>query len=173
VLVPYLAKVSDDHLSHAQGKGSELSTGGMATKLKAANNVAKMGGIAAIVDGRDPINIYRALKGEQIGTVIGSQKAEKISKRKQWIAFFNRIQGTIIVDDGAKDALNAQRSLLPVGILSVKGPFGVGSLVQIEDRKANPIALGLTELASPDIEAIKGQSPGEEVIHRDNIWTQI
>lgn len=170
MLVPYIAKVGDEHLQHALGKGSELSTGGMSTKLKAASNVAKMNGIAAIVDGRTPSNILKVLAGESVGTVIGTTQKTGVSKRKQWIAFFNRIQGTITVDDGAKKALNEGRSLLPVGIVRVDGTFGIGSLVQIMDKKGGPVALGLSECSNVEIDAIKGQSPADEVIHRDNIW---
>jgi glutamate 5-kinase len=173
-LVSHISKVADEHLSHAKGKGSELSTGGMSTKLTAANNVAKMGSIAAIVDGRTPTNICKVLSGAPLGTVIGAQHSGQVSKRKQWIAFFNRTQGTIIVDEGAKKALlDDQRSLLPVGIVKVEGTFGVGSLVQIEDKKRNPVARGLSEYSSTDIDNMKGQSPGDEVIHRDNIWTDL
>jgi glutamate 5-kinase len=183
VRVPYIENVSEEHLAKAVGKGSELSTGGMSTKLKAASNVAKMGGVSAIVDGRKPSDIVDVLSGADIGTVIGDdRKATTISKRKQWIAFFNRVQGSIVVDDGAKKALLSHRSLLPVGIVDVKGPFGVGTLVQIEDKKGERIALGLSEYSSEEIEKIKGRSTselqtvlenvhGDEVIHRDNIWT--
>lgn len=170
-IVSHIEKITDTHLSHARGKGSELSTGGMATKLKAADNVARMGGIAAIVDGREPSNLVKVLNGESVGTVIGTQNASAASKRKQWIAFFNRVQGSIVVDEGARVALEKKRSLLPVGITCVKGPFGVGSLVQIEDKNGDLVAMGLSEFSSEEVDSMKGQSPGTEVIHRDNIWT--
>jgi glutamate 5-kinase len=184
-VVPHISKVSDEHLQDAKGKGSELSTGGMSTKLKAANNVAKLGGVSAIVDGRKGNQIAGVLAGEPVGTVIGDSKPENaISKRKQWIAFFNRVQGRILVDDGATEAiLSKKRSLLPAGVLGVKGSFGVGALVEIEDPKGRVVAVGLSEYASSDIDLIKkhgsheiesilGKVHADEVIHRDNIWNQ-
>jgi glutamate 5-kinase len=186
VVVPHITKVSEDHLLDARGKGSELSTGGMSTKLQAANNVAKIGGVSAIVDGRKANQIVDIFSGKPVGTVIGDPRsASAISKRKQWIAFFNRVQGSLVIDDGAAHALlNGKRSLLPAGIVAVKGHFGVGTLVQIEDKKGKAIAVGLCEYTSADIEQIKshpsheigsilGKVHGDEVIHRDNIWTDL
>jgi len=173
-VVSHISQVTGELFEHTKGKGSELSTGGMTTKLKAAGNVTRMGSLCAIVDGREPSNIFGVLQGKTIGTIIGSGKSSKVTKRKQWIAFFNRIQGAIVVDDGAKKALlKENRSLLPVGITKVTGNFGVGSLVNVLDKKGEIIACGLTECSSSDINELKGKTPADEVIHRDNFWTNI
>lgn len=174
-LVSHISRVTDEHFEHTKGKGSELSTGGMATKLRAAGNVAQMGGLCAIVDGREPKNLVDVMLGKPIGTIIGSVKQPaKVKKRKQWIAFFNRVQGSIVVDDGAKKALlENNKSLLPVGITKVIGNFGIGSVVNVQDKGGTVIACGLSEYSSSDIDQLKGRTPADEVIHRDNFWTNL
>jgi glutamate 5-kinase len=183
--VKYVPSVTSKVLGLAKGKGSDLSTGGMATKLMAAHSMAKIGGVALIIDGRKPDEITRAMGGEDCGTFVGTEiSSASLSSRKQWIAFFHRVQGTIVVDDGAKQALLERgKSLLAAGIVAVQGNFGVGASVKVESKNGDVIARGLVEYASSDIEKIKGQTSSqieailgaissEEVIHRDNIYVE-
>ena len=182
--VPYLAQVDQKALDLVFGSDCSLSTGGMATKLAAARSVNKIGALALIADGRKPSHIGEAMAGEDRGTLIGrvtqdGQKAQ--SKRKNWIAFFHKPQGAVVIDDGAgKAILQHGKSLLPIGVKKVEGDFPKGAVLQIKNRKNHVIAQGLTDYSSDQVKIIKGKKTKDiaalldgdyydEVIHRDNM----
>ncbi|MFH0881197.1 MAG: glutamate 5-kinase [Lentisphaerota bacterium] len=182
--VSCLADVSDDVLQHARGKGSHLSTGGMASKLQAAATVARMGASVVIADGRKDRILSRLLQGEDTGTLLASPQdsaASGLSGRKRWIAFFHKAQGALLVDDGARAAIAAKgRSLLPIGVRDVEGEFDAGTVVNVQTLQGKVFARGLVEFSSKEIrliqgrktseiEAILGSKDYEEVIHRDNM----
>ncbi|HAL92229.1 MAG TPA: glutamate 5-kinase [Verrucomicrobia bacterium] len=183
--VPFLADVTADTLSHTKGKGSEFSTGGMASKLTSAAEAARMGTPVVIANGRQDGVLQKIVSGAAVGTLIpaaGSAETNgTLNHRRRWVAFFHHAQGQITVDDGARDALLKRgKSLLPVGIRAVAGDFSPGDLVDIHDLAAKRIAQGLTEYSSAEIRLLKGlktdkirellgnEAPGE-VIHRDNL----
>lgn len=182
--IAYLERVTRDTLKLAGGKGSDLSTGGMASKLQAAALAARAGVCVVIADGRIDNTIGRLMNGDDVGTLIGA--ADNFSVvgdrgKKRWLAFFHRTRGAIVIDDGAVRALEErQKSLLPVGVVKVEGNFGIGELVSVRCRQGRLIARGLTEFDSELIQKVKGKKTGEivavvginssgEVIHRDNL----
>ncbi len=183
--VSYLPVVGQDAMRHVNGKGSELSTGGMETKLKAAQKAVDVGIPTIIADGRRAGVIQDILAGKNQGTLIAAPdwapNERALTARKRWIAYFNRSSGSITVDDGAKKALlESGKSLLPIGIKKVAGVFSVGDIVDIRDLAGTVIAMGLTDYASGDIERIMGHQTREirtimkscefdEVVHRDNL----
>ena len=181
--VAYLEGITDDTLSLAKGKGSELSTGGMASKLQSAAMVLHNGIHVAIANGRSPGTILRAVRGEDVGTfaLAAHAKDDALKGRKRWIAFFHRAKGAVVVDDGARDAiLKKGRSLLPIGIRQVEGHFEHGTVIDIRAADGTAIARGLTEYGSAELKLIKGKRSAEiaellgardyeEVIHRDNM----
>lgn len=181
--VSYLPKLTRTELDLVFGKGSELSTGGMATKLEAAQTANRAGALAAIVDGRKPDSLLRLFNGDDIGTLLGPVESlgRVRSKRKHWIAFFHRVSGSVVVDNGAVRALVEKgTSLLAVGIQSVAGPFDTGAMIRVEDQNGKTIATGLSEFSALELTKIKGKTSREiekilgpavstEVIHRDNL----
>lgn len=169
--VPYIEEVDNNVLDLVLDKDDKLSTGGMASKLDSAQIAAHNGVPVVIADGRKPGVLSRIFSGEDEGTLL-FPKAGSISKRKRWIAFFNRVEGHVIVDDGAVEALRTGNSLLPVGIKEVQGNFVVGAMVDIQSLEGEPVARGLVEYASDEMEALKGQKTSAksgEVIHHDNM----
>ena len=173
--VPLLHGVSDKELAMAVGKGSELSTGGMASKLQSAGMVAANGIPVVIANGRTDDVITEAAAGQDTGTLIAAA-ATTLSHRERWIALFHRTQGALVVDDGAREALEKKgRSLLPVGIQSVEGDFEPGAVVAIRALDGTAIAHGLTDYSSTELHLLKGKHSTElpadtaEVIHRDNM----
>jgi glutamate 5-kinase len=108
-------------------------------------------------------------------------KADKISSRKRWIMYGLKTSGKIIIDNGAKDAiLNQGKSLLPSGIVEVKGHFEEGDAVIVNCIHGNNLAKGLINYSkdaivqiqgkqSSQIEEILGYKYGNEIIHRDNL----
>ncbi len=185
VRIPYLAGVTDKELALTSGKGSNISTGGMASKLQAARTAAELGVSVVICDGRMRDVVGRIVSGEDVGTLIASSVAanggRRINRKKKWIAYFHRAAGTIFVDAGARKALEEQgKSLLPIGITAVEGVFPVGAAVKIADRSGHLIGRGLVDYSSAQIDLIKGCKTSriesilgakeyDEVIHRDNM----
>ena len=181
--VPYLNKVTQTELDLVFGKGSALSTGGMATKLEAAQTANQAGALAAIVDGRKSDTLLRLFRGDNVGTLLAPLEDTKRlrTKRKHWIAFFHRCSGTLTVDAGAERALLTKgRSLLAAGVISVQGTFQTGSVVAVESTEGKQLATGLTEFSSEELKQIQGKKSeailkilgpavSTEVIHRDNL----
>lgn len=181
--IPYLERVTKEAFSLAKGKGSALSVGGMSRKLEAAQQVVKSGGLAIIADGRKPKILQQIFRGEDVGTLIGvSHDPDEVrGSRKRWIAFFHRAQGKLIIDEGARNALELKgKSLLPIGVREVQGQFPAGSLVNVIMSDGTQVARGLVDFSSEQIEQIKGiktnkiaavlgRKDFDEVIHRDNM----
>lgn len=159
---------------------SSLGTGGMRSKIKAAKLVASGGGSSFIGPGKQNDILRRLFSGELIGTFFLPDK-ERIKSRKRWIASVLKPHGRLLLDDGACRALlDKGKSLLPSGIVSVEGEFGVGEAVYCTDSRGIPIAVGLINYGSTEtrkimgrhsrhIEEILGYRDSEEVMHRDNI----
>lgn len=180
----WIGAIDDEVYSWVWQERAALATGGMQSKLQAAE-VALEGHIpVAIVDGRKTDALRRLLAGADVGTLIdvSNRRARALlPSKKRWIAFFHRAQGALHVDDGAVAALrDGKRSLLPVGIRQVEGHFPRGALVQVKDRHGRAVARGLVGYPSADILAIKGLPSqqiearlgyrnSDAVIHRDNI----
>jgi glutamate 5-kinase len=164
----------------AGGAGSERSVGGMATKVKAARRLGAQGVATALLSGRRPGALAALLGGEAIGTVFPAAK-ERMSSRKGWLAVAARGKGVIVVDAGARRALvDQKRSLLPSGVRSVQGQFGVGDPVDIAVDPARPFARGLAGYAADEVRRIAGLKTGEiegalgykyldEIVHRDDL----
>lgn len=180
--VPWLPTVSSAHLKMVFGATNELSTGGMASKLKSAHNVARAGIPVVIADGRIAGNIVRIVSGEDIGTLIGRpNRVRRWTARDRWIGFFHHPVGTVEVDDGACRAIiEHKRSLLPVGIRAVHGHFKPGAVIDIRNSVGETVARGLTSYGSDELRKIQGRSTREipailgsclyeEAVHRDHM----
>jgi glutamate 5-kinase len=169
--VSYIEEVDEDILELVADKQDKLSSGGMASKLESAQIAAHNGIPVVIANGRKTGVLSRIFEGRDEGTLL-FPKAGNISKRKRWIAFFNRSEGHLVIDDGAIRALTRGKSLLPVGVIAVEGNFKVGAMVDIQSRDGRHLARGLVEYSSTQVDALKGQQTSGkagEVIHRDNM----
>lgn len=179
-LISVVREITVDLEWASKGPGSELGSGGMSSKLEAIKRVVLSGGMAAIVNGTLEGVIRRFLEGDEIGTLFFSER-RRLAGRKRWIAFGRNPKGSIIVDEGAVEALaRGGKSLLPSGVIGVDGCFGIGDLVVIRNPKGEEVARGLVNYSSEEVERIKGHKVGEiesilgyryrdEVIHRDNL----
>ncbi len=169
-------------LAMAGPSGSAVGSGGMHTKLLAAERAARAGTETTIASGREPDVLVRLQQGELIGTRLYSDKP-KLDARKQWLANQLKVGGTLVLDNGATQRLSAgNSSLLAVGITGVNGEFSRGTLVSCTDQNGTEIARGLTNYGSTDVEKILGchssliaQRLGyinePEIINRDNMVT--
>ena len=170
----------DESLLELAGSSSTLGRGGMITKLKAAKLAARSGANTVIAGGRVKQILSRLSEGEALGTMLISDK-EPIAARKQWLVGRLKVCGSLTLDLGASKMLTDHgKSLLPVGVLSIKGTFYKGDLVTCVDEKGLEIARGLVNYNSEESAKILGKSSemiadelgycdAEELIHRDNL----
>ena len=178
-LIELVGDITEDVKNMAGGEGSKFGTGGMITKIIAAEMATKIGTNLVIANGDDPKNITRVVEKENIGTLF-VRKNKKISSKKYWLAYGTNKKGIVTVDEGAEKALLSGKSLLPVGIKSVEGRFDEGAVIKIENLKKEIIATGITNYSSDEIEVIKGKQSEEiegilgyqyhaDVVHIDNM----
>ena len=161
----------------ADGTTSHVGSGGMTSKLQAAE-IAERAGIAmGIVSGKADAPLATAL-AEGTGTLFLPRRRDPA--RKSWLGGRLRLKGALIVDDGAARALARGSSLLAAGITAVEGGFARGDAVAVKDRKGHLLAHGLAEYdgeecaklmgrQSPEHAASLGYAPRSAVIHRDQL----
>ena len=178
-LIHTVTTISDEIWQAAGEAGTTSGTGGMVTKLRAAEIVTSSGEMMVMAHGREPLVVTRLLKGELLGTLFLPQS--RISGRKRWIAYSRPPKGKLIVDNGARDALvQGGKSLLPAGIRHVEGNFDYSDTVSCLTENDVEFARGLVnynavdtaKLAgkhTKDIENILGHRDYDEIIHRDNL----
>jgi glutamate 5-kinase len=164
----------------AGGVGSHLGSGGMITKILAAKRAARSGAHTIILSGHEQDALSRLAAGEMIGTHLRA-KTMTLAARKQWLADHLQVRGKLKLDDGAVKALcQSNKSLLPVGVVSVSGEFERGEVVSCLDSSGVEIARGLVNynaaetsriLQTPSglIESKLGYVDEAELIHRDNL----
>ncbi len=179
-LIPVVEKVDRNLLKIASSIPGFLGTGGMASKIRAAQKVALAGVPTVICNGLKPGIVARIFAGAEEGTLFLPREASLCS-RKHWIAFTKSPQGELIIDRGAEEALVENgKSLLPSGILEASGRFSLGDSVMLKNQAGEDIAVGLTNYPSGEIRKILGAKSSEiegilgyryedEVIHRDNL----
>jgi glutamate 5-kinase len=166
--------------SVAGGQGSNFSRGGMITKIRAARRAARSGASTVIASGREPDVLVRLARGERIGTQLVAAMP-MLTARKQWLADHLQLNGQVVVDAGAVRALRSSgKSLLPIGVIEVRGEFARGDVVACIGPDGAEVARGLVNYGSSEarqlcrrqtaeIEAILGYIEEPELIHRDNL----
>lgn len=162
----------------AGNAGTELSRGGMVTKLAAAKIAVSAGTHMAIASGKE-LHPLRALnEGAPCTWFLAA--ANPVTARKRWIAGTLEPKGVIVIDGGARAALQSGSSLLPAGVKSVSGQFERGEAVVIRDMAGGEIGRGLIAYSSEEtaqiagrnsmeIEAVLGYAGRAALIHRDDM----
>ncbi len=162
------------------GETSLTGVGGMEAKVKAAQKAAASGIPVIVANGLKEAILSRILQGEEVGTLF-VPAVSRMGSRKRWLAFASHPKGRIVVDEGAKMALvHRGKSLLPSGIKAVSKSFKAGDVVGLVGEDGIEFARGLANYSaeeverikgkkSTEIEAILGQKPYDEVVHRDNL----
>ncbi|MDP4537919.1 glutamate 5-kinase, partial [Alkalimonas collagenimarina] len=157
-----------------------VGTGGMVTKLQAAQKASQQGIDTLIINGQKPEVFDTLLQGKAAGTLFHRQQ-ERISAKKHWLLHGLKAQGSIQLDAGAVKALQYQgASLLATGITTVRGQFEKGDAVLLCDQSGQPIAKGTSQFHASELHQIKGLHSQqitaqlgycgrEEVIHRDDM----
>lgn len=156
-----------------------LGTGGMITKLQAADLARRSGARVVIAPGGEPDIILRIAAGEAVGTCF-LPVAAALESRKRYLLAGGKSNQQVVIDDGAALALRSGSSLLPVGLVQVEGDFDRGEIVAVLDESSHELARGLVNYSAADlakihgchsteIETILGYAYGDEVIHRNNL----
>lgn len=178
-LIAEVPVISDAIVRLARGAGSARGTGGMATKVQAARLATESGIAVLIADGRADNVLVQAAAGEAVGTRFPPARTG-LESRKRWILAGLAGTASARIDAGAAEALSRGRSLLPAGIVAVKGRFDRGDSVSIIDSAGKAIGCGVVNYSSADLDRIKGCKSskiasvlgyhyGDEVVHRNNL----
>ena len=173
------AAISESLWKAAGGTENGLGTGGMLTKIQAANLARRSGVTVVIADGEEKDIILRVAGGERLGTRF-TALVSSLESRKRYILAGSSPQGLLVVDAGAVKALQKGGSLLPVGIVQVTGGFERGDTVRVVDPEKKEIARGLVNYGAEHLENILGQQSqaiesilgfayGDAVIHHNDM----
>ncbi|MFU7527742.1 glutamate 5-kinase [Qipengyuania sp. ASV99] len=177
-ILPEVRGVTEEiHKMATGGSGSGIGSGGMTSKLLAAEIAGRAGIALAIIKGVEDHPIGRALSADT-GTLFLPERDDNAFK--SWIGGRMRFNGSLRIDDGAVAALNSGNSLLAAGLTQVLGKFERGDVIAVEDALGRMIAKGMIEydsadcdkikgLRSGEVEAVLGHVPRSAVIHRDNM----
>ncbi len=165
--------------SLAGAAGTKRGTGGMITKIQAAKIATKSGIPLVITNGSKDKVITKVANGQDLGTLFVAEQG--LASREKWIAFNLDVEGKLILDLGATQALLERgKSLLPCGVIKVEGDFSTGAVVDILDQSGNKLARGLVNYSTEEIKKIKGLHSSKikdelgykdyaEVVHRNNM----
>jgi len=157
----------------ADDQGSAVGTGGMQTKLAAAEIATKAGIDVVIAASTEPNVLHRICAGEKVGTRFYASR--RLPSKKSWLAFGTRHEGELVIDQGAVEALLYRSgSLLLAGIQQVSGDFHEGEVVLIQSPEGKQVAKGITNFSKEDLQLLlRKKENGEqlpklhEVVHRD------
>jgi len=176
--IPEVPRITPEIEAMAGGSASDVGSGGMATKVMAAKIAVAAGCSLCIAAGREAHPLRRVEAGARCTWFLA--EGSPVAVRKQWIAGLLKPAGEVAVDEGAARALRGGKSLLPAGVVRVKGPFDRGDAVVVLDPAGREIARGLAAYSSADAERIRGRRSAElepllgyrgrdEMIHRDDL----
>ncbi len=180
VRVPIVDDVDAARALVAPLTGDDIGSGGMGSKLEAARRASLRGVPVVIADAREDDVLARVLAGEDVGTLV-TPSAARLPSRKHWIAYTLRPRGELMLDEGATRAIReGGRSLLPAGVVGVRGSFGPGDAVVLRTLDGVEIGRGLTRYGTADAATLAGAKSeeirsrlgfhgGDELVHRDDL----
>ena len=179
-LISKVTNIDDSLRQLAGGAVSGLGTGGMATKLEAADVARRAGVEVVIASGHHQDVIAKAVRQSDVGTHFSATK-NPLESRKQWILAGPATRGKLVLDDGAVTAVTQRgRSLLSKGVVEVTGEFDRGATLQLVDKKGKVVARGMSRYSadaarriaghhSDEIESLIGYDYGDAIIHRNDM----
>jgi len=177
-LIPVVQRITPEIEAMAGAAPSELSRGGMQTKIEAAK-IATTGGTHMVIGSGLLDHPLRAIASAAPSTWFLTP-GNPVTSRKKWIAGSLEPKGTLTIDAGAVAALRRGNSLLPVGVIRVEGQFARGDAVIVRDPDGAEIGRGLVAYDAPDADKVKGRPSSDillllgiegraEMIHRDDL----
>jgi glutamate 5-kinase len=177
-LIPLVERITPDIEAMAGGAGSELSRGGMRTKIEAAK-IATQGGTRMVIASGLVDHPLKVIAGGGRCTWFATP-SNPARARKTWIAGALETKGSVTIDAGAVAALKRGKSLLPAGVLRVDGTFGRGDAIAVRGPDSVEVGRGLSAYDAEDAAKIAGKSSADilsilgfggrtEMIHRDDL----
>ncbi len=177
-LIPVVPRITAGIESMAGASGSELSRGGMVTKIE-AGKIATTAGVHMVIASGRVMNPLKAIADGGPCTWFLTP-ANPVTSRKKWIAGSLEPRGALHIDDGAVKALRSGKSLLPAGVKKVEGDFGRGDAVILRGPDGAEVGRGLVAYDFADAEKIVGRSSADvqsilgftgrtEIVHRDDM----
>ncbi len=179
-LVTTVPFIDNEVLSMAGDSRSMLGTGGMRTKIRAARLAAAAGESVIMANGTRPHVLDEIMAARPVGTLFLPQRSS-MPAWKRWLGYTARTRGRLLVDAGARQAVERKgSSLLPIGVVQVIGQFTKGDVVSLCDIEGVEFARGLSNYSSADAARITGLRteqiaealgavPYQELVHRDNL----
>jgi len=176
--IPIVTEITPEIEAMAGAPGTELSKGGMKTKIEAAK-IALGAGTNMVITTGNVMNPLRAIaEGSKVTWFIASQ--DPVTAKKRWIAGQLEPRGTLYIDSGAEKALLSGKSLLPAGVTRIEGAFDRGDAVIIRSLDGRELGRGLVAYPkaeaekiagkrSADIEPLIGYDGGDELVHRNDM----
>ena len=172
--------ITDEIINYAQGSIDGIGSGGMASKIQAANISINSGTEMYIASGLENDVLKRIISGEIIGTKFLSKQSLNESRKRWLMTGYSSSKGDISLDDGAIKAIKNRSSVLPPGIINTTGDFDRGDIIGIKNSNDKIIGWGISNYSSKEISKIKGinsskiievveKNYGSEVIHRNNL----
>jgi len=177
-LVPIVRRITPEIEAMAGASGSELSRGGMLTKIE-AGKIATTSGVHMVIASGHVDHPLKAIADGAACTWFLTP-ANPVTARKKWIAGSLEPKGTLTIDAGAVAALRRGKSLLPAGVVRIDGSFARGDAVVIRGPDTAEIGRGLVAYDAEDAEKIRGRPSGDillilgisgrtEMVHRDDL----
>ena len=178
-LIPEVTRIDAAVLRAARQTRTAQGVGGMATKITAARIATEAGVTTIVTGGERPQPLVRLLEGERHGTLFVPEPRPR-SGRRRWLALGIPARGTVVIDDGAREALRRGGSLLAAGVVDVQGTFEPGEAILILDTGGAEVARGVSSypsaqvvrimgIRSTEIARVLGVRAPKEVVHRDNL----
>ncbi|HEY7218047.1 MAG TPA: glutamate 5-kinase, partial [Candidatus Binatia bacterium] len=180
-LIPLIEDIKVTKANVAGVSQSIFGTGGIVTKIAAAEEAAAGGIPTIITSGLSASAVEKVFDADEpVGTLVLPDE-NRLTHRKHWIAYNLKPAGDVVVDSGAHDALVRKgKSLLPSGLKEVHGVFGVGECVRCLDLHGREFARGLVNYSAQELNQIKGLHTSkiekvlgykayDEIIHRDDL----
>ncbi|MCF6270329.1 MAG: glutamate 5-kinase [Melioribacteraceae bacterium] len=182
-LIPVVENINAEIYALASDTNNPISTGGMRTKIEAAEKAIAGGIDTLIINGTNPKSFDKIMNGSFYGTYIKKLKTP-VAAKKHWLMHTIKNEGKVLIDEGAKNVLLKKgASLLASGVIKIEGHFTVGSAISIvysDKNNETIIAKGITQYNSQELNQIKGKKSSEiesilgylnhkEVIHRSDM----
>ncbi len=180
-LISDVYEISEEIRSFAGGPRDDRGSGGMRSKLEAAE-VAMLSGVDMVIaDGHVDDVVRKLLNGESIGTKFHSLVPPAESRKRWLLTGGTESKGSVTIDDGAVEALTEKGySLLPVGVSAVDGDFERGDIIGVKSLSGANVAWGISNYSASDTRLVMGKKSGvlpdilenyfgREIVHRNNM----
>lgn len=180
-LISEIRELKEEDIKAQSSEAGSFGRGGMRSKLMAAYHASMLGIPTVIASAYTPHVISSVLEGREIGTFVHARSRGRLTQKDHWISFVTRPKGRVIVDHGAAAMiLGSGKSLLPCGVVGVKGTFRAGDPIEIKEENGDVIAVGLSNFTTDEVLRVKGANTSqicsilekecdEEVVHRNNM----